>query len=80
MIRLRSGGLLLVGIDSNNVEKLKAGFPLQINVAEADNGEPVTFIVVTYGATLTDVVNQLKAEGVLPPDLPFQEPKPPQRH
>lgn len=80
MIRLRSGGLLLVGIDSNNVDKLRQGYPLQVKIAEADNGEPVTEIVVAYGETLTDLVNELKLQGVLPPDMPFEEPSKPPRH
>jgi hypothetical protein len=63
------GGALLLGVDEENVRRLKDGKPIHVFQAEVDNGEPITQVVVCYGRTLADIVVEFKKEGLLPPDF-----------
>ena len=62
-------GLLLLGIDKDNVQRLKEGKPIHVHLAEVDNGKPITEVVVCYGETMADIVQEFKQEGMLPPDF-----------
>ena len=69
MIRARMDGLLLLGIDAENVKRLKDGKPIHVHQAEVDNGVPITQVVITYGETLQHIVDEMKRAGVVPPDF-----------
>lgn len=69
MIRARLGTTLLLGIDAENVRRLQSGQPIHVHKAEVDNGEDIAAVVIVYGDTLQDIVNDMKREGALPPDF-----------
>lgn len=70
MIRARlSDGRFLLGIDANNVQKMKEGKPLVVDLS--DHGGVDCFIMV-YGDTLADVLKDITDAGFnLPPAQPM---------
>lgn len=74
MIRARSEGLLFLGIDAENVRRLKSGMPIHVHFAEVDNGVPVTEVVIAYGGTLQEIVQEMIDQGKLPPDFVMPQP------
>jgi len=76
MIKARIGTILVLGIDANNVERMKRGSPLHMHKSECDNGEPIETIIVTYGETLQAIVEDFKRHDMLPPDFVMPVVKP----
>jgi hypothetical protein len=71
MIRARlSNGSFVLGIDANNLRELKAGHPIVVDLT--DNGG-MDIIMIVYGETLTDIMEELQeASGApLPPAQPM---------
>jgi hypothetical protein len=59
MIRARlSNGVFLLGIDSENVKRLKEGKPIVLSLAELGGTDDV---MIVYGETLKDIVEALEA-------------------
>jgi hypothetical protein len=62
-------GLLVIGIDDENVNRLKDGKPLVIDMS---NYGPTSKVIVMHGRTMGDVRQELeKALGPLPPASPM---------
>lgn len=80
MVRMRIGGLLILGIDAENVKRLKKNLPIHLAMAEVETGKPVREMIIMYGDTIPDIVKELKANGVLPPDFVPPVPTPAPRH
>ena len=76
MIKARKGRALVLGIDANNVERLKKDYPIWVNKAEIDNGEPIETIIIMYGETLQHIVETMQHDGLLPPDFVMPDPPP----
>lgn len=74
MLRARTNtGLIILGLDATNIEKLKAGFPINIDLATVGGQGD---LVIMYGETLGDVQKELeKVTGQkMPPPMPFNPP------
>lgn len=69
MIRARAGGALILGIDAENVKRLRKNLPIHLHFSEVDNGVPVQEVIIMYGDTLDDIVTELKKQKVLPPNF-----------
>lgn len=62
-------GLLILGIDDENVKRLKHGKPLMVDLS---NYGPTTKVIVMHGRTMDDVRQELeKLVGPLPPVSPM---------
>jgi hypothetical protein len=62
-------GLLIIGIDNENVKRMKDGKPLVIDLS---NYGPTTKVMVMHGRTMDDVRQELeKLLGPLPPASPI---------
>lgn len=69
MIRAKlNSGLIILGIDAENVRRLKRGLPIVVDLTDlGGEGE----VMIVYGETLEDIRNDLeRAMGV-----PFPEPQ-----
>lgn len=68
MIRAQAGPLWILGIDAENVRRLKAGKPIALDVPPGTER-----LLITYGETVTDILRELEeATGApLPPASPF---------
>lgn len=62
MLRARlSSGTFILGIDAENIERLKAGQPIVVSLAELGGTDDV---VIMYGETLEAIAKELeKASG-----------------
>lgn len=78
MIKARKGDAVIFGLDANNIERLKAGHPIPIHMEDIGGGV-VRHIMIMYGETMGDIVNEFKTQGLLPPDFKFEPPKKPTR-
>ena len=57
--------LLLLGLSGENVTRLTAGEPIRITVPQMQQlGLPPMEIVIHYGRTEQDIVDELKAHGI----------------
>jgi hypothetical protein len=69
MLRARlSNGLFILGMDAENVRRLKMGEPIVISLAELGGTDD---ICIMYGETLDDIKKELEANL----DAPLPEPK-----
>lgn len=67
-----TNGLMILGIDAENVKRLKEGKPILKSLAQFGGTDD---IVIVYGDTLDDVQKQLeKAFGPLPKAQALPEP------
>jgi hypothetical protein len=58
MIRARaSNGVFILGIDAENVRRLKAGMPIIVSLAELGGTDNVA---IMYGETLADIQRELE--------------------
>lgn len=81
MIKARFGGLLLIGLERMNIERLQQDMPIHVHEAEASvPGVPIKEVVIVFKETLPEIVAELKAHGMLPPDFVMPEPQPKGRH
>lgn len=72
MIRARlSNGTFLFGVDAGNLERLKKGQPLAIDLFALGGRDK---LVIIYGDSMADIERDLKKVfGRLPPAQPFTE-------
>lgn len=74
MIRVKTNeGLFIMGVDAENIRRLKAGQPLNIDLRPMGGTDRV---VIFFGETLKDIMRTLEAAngGPLPPAQPFAMP------
>jgi hypothetical protein len=63
--------LLLLGLSGENVTRLAAGEPIRIPAAQmAALGLPQMEVVIHYGRTEDDIVEELKAHGIAQGETP----------
>ncbi len=73
LIARASNGTMILGIDAENVRRLKDGKPILKALSQFGGKDDV---LILYGETLADVQAQLeKAWGPLPPAQPLPEPQ-----
>ena len=73
LIARASNGTMILGIDAENVRRLKEGKPILKALSQFGGKDDV---LILYGETLEDVQLQLeKAWGSLPPARPLPEPQ-----
>jgi hypothetical protein len=73
MIRARlNHGLFILGIDAENVKRLKEGKPIMVSLAELGGSDDVC---IMYGETMQAIAAELeRASGApLPPATPINE-------
>jgi hypothetical protein len=59
--------LLLLGLSGENVTRLAAGEPIHISAAQMrELGLPQIKIIIHYGRTEQDILDEMKAHGVGP--------------
>jgi hypothetical protein len=77
MIRARLGnGVFILGLDAENVHRLKRGQPILVSLAELGGTDDV---VIMYGERLTDIERDLEAVfGPLPQAQTLDEVREPQ--
>lgn len=76
MIKARAGNLVFLGLEAKNLEKLKEGRPMLINLSEL-GVEGDTKICVFYGETVPDLIQILEEKaGFTVPDIQPQNTKP----
>lgn len=64
MLRARaSNGVFILGIDAENVKRLKDGKPILISLAELGGSDDV---MICYGDTLDDIRKELEAASGAP--------------
>lgn len=69
MIRARIGDTVILGVDAENVRRLKKGKPIDVDLAALGGGNRV---IILYGDTLQDIMKELEEAGFkLPPAMPF---------
>jgi hypothetical protein len=56
--------LMLLGLSKENVDRLTAGKPIAFNAASL--GLPPCHVLITYGETEQDILNELAVHGVAP--------------
>lgn len=74
MIRARlNNGTFLLGIDAENVKRLKAGKPIVVSLAELGGKDDV---MICYGETMADIIQELERVngGPLPEPIPYKKP------
>lgn len=70
MLRARLNGVFVLGIDAENVRRLQAGQPINVDLAElGGQGE----ILLMYGNTMADIAKELEqvTGQPLPIPMPF---------
>ena len=68
MIRARaSDGTFILGIDAENVKRLKEGKPILVSLAELGGHDDV---LIVYGNTLQDIVRELEEASGQPLPAP----------
>lgn len=70
MLRARLGnGLFILGLESENIRRLKAGEPIVVSLAQIGGTDDV---MIMYGDTLQDIIDELeRASGQpMPPSKP----------
>lgn len=75
MLRARSSnGIFFLGLDAENVRRLKEGKPILVKLAQLGGTDEVC---IMYGETVQDIANELeKASGQkLPPVQPLPDTK-----
>ena len=70
--RGRKGDLYGFGLSAKNIELLKQGQPIAINMMEV--GVPGMTIVLLYGETEEDIANELREHGALPESFDVSTP------
>ena len=69
----KSGPILMLGITEPNVQRLKAGMPIDVDLAPmtaALGGAPLVRVVIAHGARHVDVVSDMERGGLpVPPQL-----------
>lgn len=67
---MRSGGVgILLGITDRNIERMRAGDPIRVDLGELDPSLAGTAVYIITGADEGAITRQLYAEGVLPDEL-----------
>lgn len=61
----RSDGLIILGIDAENVKRLKSGQPILVALAELGGHDDVC---IMYGDTLADIQKELEDAGMRLPE------------
>lgn len=68
MIRAKAGDLLILGVDRENLRRLRGGQPIVVDLTDYGDTRRVLFM---YGDTMTDIMRELEASGMkLPPVSP----------
>lgn len=69
MLKIKmSDGPVVLGIDAENVRRLRAGQPIVVNLAELGGAD---MVCIMYGDTLADIKREIEqATGEPLPDLP----------
>lgn len=73
MLRARiQGGPFILGIDAENVKRLKAGKPILVSLVELGGTDDV---LIVYGDTLADIQRELEAASgsPMPPATPINK-------
>lgn len=72
MLRARtSSGVFILGLDAENVKRLKEGLPILVSLAQMGGADDVC---ICYGETLDDIRRELEAASGAP--LPAPQPLP----
>lgn len=73
MFKARAGGVLVVGLSDENLERLRKGQSIVIHRHEVDNHEPIEQVLLFSKPTEREMFEYLKAEGLIAPDQEYVE-------
>jgi hypothetical protein len=66
--------LLLLGLSGDNVARLAAGEPIHVTSAQiAELGLPPMVVVIHYGRTEQDILNEMRGHGLELRKIPQQQ-------
>jgi hypothetical protein len=75
-LQTNTGPIGMIGINDENLRRLKAGMPLDVDIKEiTPPGTRINRMVIHYAHTYEDVVKDWTKEGIPVPDELLQEAK-----
>jgi hypothetical protein len=69
-----NGRVYFLGLSRGNIERLTAGQPIKVDLAEM-GGPPIT-IAILFGETEQTIFDELKASGAVHPEIEYREARP----